>query len=74
MEEDIKNIEFENPYLQVVWEDAAENFTQERIKSVKQYFSKKYSTLNVNIITKTKQTQATPMKDTKTTKPVFREP
>ena len=57
MEEDIKNIELDNPYLQVVWEDFAENFTQERIKSVKQYFSKKYSTTNVNIITKTKQTQ-----------------
>ena len=57
MEEDIKNIELDNPYLQVVWEDFAENFTQERIKSVKQYFGKKYSTTNVNIITKTKQTQ-----------------
>ena len=57
MEEDIKNIEFDNPYLQVVWEDGAENFTQERIKSVKQYFGKKYSTTNVNIITKTKQSQ-----------------
>ena len=57
MEEDIKNIEFDNPYLQVVWEDVAENFTQERIKSVKQYFGKKYSTTNVNIITKTKQSQ-----------------
>jgi DNA repair exonuclease SbcCD ATPase subunit len=57
MVEDIKNIEFDNPYLQVVWEDGAENFTQERIKSVKQYFGKKYSTTNVNIITKTKQSQ-----------------
>jgi DNA repair exonuclease SbcCD ATPase subunit len=57
MEEDIKSMEFENPYLQVVWDDVAENFTQERIRSVKQYFSKKYSTLNVNIITKTRHTQ-----------------
>jgi len=31
----------ENPYIQVVWEDTPENFTQERIKSVKQYFQKK---------------------------------
>ena len=33
----------ENPYIQVVWEDTPENFTQERIKSVKQYFQKKYN-------------------------------
>ena len=31
----------DNPYIQVVWEDSPENFTQERIKSVKQYFQKK---------------------------------
>ena len=24
----------ENPYIQVIWEDTPENFTQERIKSV----------------------------------------
>lgn len=44
----------ENPYVQVIWEDTPENFTQERIKSVKQYFTKKYSTTNVNVITKVK--------------------
>lgn len=44
----------ENPYIQVVWEDTPENFTQERIKSVKQYFQKKYLSTNVNIITKVK--------------------
>lgn len=44
----------ENPYIQVIWEDTAENFTQERIKSVKQYFIKKYATTNVNVITKVK--------------------
>jgi hypothetical protein len=44
----------ENPYLQVVWEDSSENFTQERIKSVKHYFQKKYNTTNVNVITKSK--------------------
>ena len=44
----------ENPYVQVVWEDTPENFTQERIKSVKQYFQKKYSTTNVNVVTKLK--------------------
>jgi DNA repair exonuclease SbcCD ATPase subunit len=44
----------DNPYLQVIWEDTPENFTQERIKSVKQYFQKKYVTTNVNVITKVK--------------------
>lgn len=45
---------YENPYIQVIWEDTAENFTQERIKSVKHYFQKKYNSNNVNVITKTK--------------------
>jgi DNA repair exonuclease SbcCD ATPase subunit len=44
----------DNPYIQVIWEDTSENFTQERIKSVKTYFQKKYSTTNVNVITKLK--------------------
>ena len=44
----------ENPYIQVIWEDSPENFTQERIKSVKQYFMKKYSSTNINVITKVK--------------------
>jgi hypothetical protein len=57
MSEEIKKQELDNPYLQVVWEDFPENFTQERIKSVKQYFGKKYSTTNVNIITKTRQSE-----------------
>ena len=47
----------ENPNVQVVWEDYAENFTQERIKSVKQYFLKKYNTTNVNVITKLKTSE-----------------
>jgi DNA repair exonuclease SbcCD ATPase subunit len=45
---------FDNPYVQVVWDDYAENFTQEKIKSVRHYFQKKYNTTNVNVITKTK--------------------
>ena len=49
--------DFENPYIQVVWEDTPENFTQERIKSVKHYFQKKYNSLNVNVITKSKQSE-----------------
>ena len=46
----------DNPYIQVIWEDTPENFTQERIKSVKQYFQKKYSSNNINVITKVKTT------------------
>jgi DNA repair exonuclease SbcCD ATPase subunit len=49
----------DNPYIQVVWEDTPENFTQERIKSAKQYFSKKYNSTNVNVITKVKTTEDT---------------
>lgn len=44
----------DNPYIQVIWEDTSENFTQERIKSVKQYFMKKYASTNINVITKVK--------------------
>lgn len=44
----------DNPYVQVIWEDTSENFTQERIKSVKQYFMKKYASTNINVITKVK--------------------
>jgi DNA repair exonuclease SbcCD ATPase subunit len=47
----------DNPYVQVIWEDTPENFTQERLKSVKQYFQKKYITTNVNVITKVKSTE-----------------
>jgi hypothetical protein len=50
----------ENPYIQVIWEDTPENFTQERIKSVKQYFMKKYSSTNINVITKVKTSEAKP--------------
>jgi DNA repair exonuclease SbcCD ATPase subunit len=49
----------DNPYIQIVWEDSTENFTQEKIKSVKQYFQKKYSSTNVNVITKVKVTDDT---------------
>lgn len=52
---DIENLD--NPYIQVIWEDYAENFTQEKIKSVRHYFQKKYVTNNVNVITKTKTTE-----------------
>jgi DNA repair exonuclease SbcCD ATPase subunit len=57
--EDLDIVNLDNPYLQVVWEDYAENFTQEKIKSVRHYFQKKYDTTNVNVITKTKVAQDT---------------
>ena len=57
--EDIKITNLDNPYVQVVWEDYAENFTQEKIKSVRHYFQKKYETTNVNVITKTKMVEDT---------------
>ena len=56
---DIDFNKFDNPYIQVVWEDYAENFTQEKIKSVRHYFQKKYKTSNVNVITKTKSVEST---------------
>lgn len=49
--------ELENPYIQVVWEDAPENFTTERIKRVKTYFENKYDSKNVNVLTKVKTDQ-----------------
>ena len=54
MIKDIDFSKFENPTIQVVWEDFNENFTQDKIKSVKHYFQKKYKTTNVNVITKAK--------------------
>ena len=48
---------FENPTVQVVWEDLPENFTQDKIKSVKYYFQKKYNTTNVNVLTKVKNVE-----------------
>jgi len=54
MTKEIDFSKFDNPNIQVVWEDYNENFTQDRIKSVKHYFQKKYNTTNVNVITKAK--------------------
>ena len=48
---------FENPTIQVVWEDLPENFTQDKLKSVKHYFQKKYNTTNVNVLTKVKNVE-----------------
>ena len=56
MSKDLDFSKFINPTIQVVWEDLPENFTQDKIKSVKHYFSKKYNTTNVNVLTKAKIT------------------
>ena len=60
----IKDLDFskyENPTIQVVWEDLQENFTQDKIKSVKHYFQKKYNTTNVNVLTKVKNVETDTM-------------
>jgi DNA repair exonuclease SbcCD ATPase subunit len=60
----IKDLDFskyENPTIQVVWEDIQENFTQDKIKSVKHYFQKKYNTTNVNVLTKVKNIETDTM-------------
>jgi DNA repair exonuclease SbcCD ATPase subunit len=57
MIKDLEFSRFENPSIQVVWEDISENFTQDKIKSVKHYFQKKYGSTNVNVITKVKNIQ-----------------
>jgi DNA repair exonuclease SbcCD ATPase subunit len=54
MIKDLDFSKFENPVIQVVWEDLQENFTQDKMKSVKHYFQKKYNTTNVNVVTKVK--------------------
>ena len=54
MIKDLDFSKFENPTIQVVWEDLQENFTQDKMKSVKHYFQKKYNTTNVNVVTKVK--------------------
>jgi DNA repair exonuclease SbcCD ATPase subunit len=59
MTKDLDITTLDNPYVQIVWEDYAENFTQEKIKSVRHYFQKKYLTTNVNVITKTKVSKDT---------------
>ena len=56
MNHKLKLEEIENPYIQVVWEDTPDNFTQERIKRVRSYFEKKYGSKNVNVVTKVKTT------------------
>ena len=58
MSHNLKLEEMKNPYIQVVWEDTPDNFTQERIKRVRSYFEKKYGSKNVNVVTKVKTTDS----------------
>ena len=55
MTHDLEVSNLDNPFIQVVWEDTPQNFTQEKIKSVRHYFQKKYNTTNVNVLTKSKE-------------------
>jgi len=57
MLKDLDLEKLDNPPIQVVWEDYPENFTQEKLKSVKTYFQKKYNTTSVNLVTKLKKTE-----------------
>lgn len=43
---------YNNPIIKVTWEDVPENFTKERIRSVRAYFQDKYNTKNIKVITK----------------------
>ena len=42
-----------NPFIKVTWEDAPENFTQEKVKRVRSYFQRKYNSKNVTLLTRT---------------------
>ena len=42
----------DNPFIKVTWEDAPENFTQEKAKRVRSYFQRKYNSKNVTVLTK----------------------
>ena len=44
-----------NPFVRVVWEDVPENFSKERMKRVKSYFSRKYNSKNITIVTRTQK-------------------
>jgi DNA repair exonuclease SbcCD ATPase subunit len=57
MIKDLDLTTLDNPPIQVVWEDYPENFTQEKLKSVKHYFQKKYNTTSVNVVTKLKKSE-----------------
>ena len=45
MIKDLDFSKFENPTIQVIWEDFADNFTQDKLKSVKKCQPKKCNSL-----------------------------
>ena len=45
-------MKYNNPHIKVTWEDSPENFTQEKLKRVRNYFRKKYNSERVNLVTK----------------------
>jgi len=47
-------MKYNNPHIKVTWEDSPENFTQEKLKRVRNYFRKKYNSERVNLVTKIK--------------------
>ena len=51
---DMEEKKWENSNIRVVWEDYPENITQEKVKDIRQYFAKKYSSSNVQVVTKIK--------------------
>ena len=54
MKGELENLIFEDPHIQVIWEDTSDNFSSEKIKRVKSYFEKKYGSRNVNVVTRIK--------------------
>lgn len=63
MKKEFKDLNFEDPHVQVIWEDFPDNFSGEKIKRVKSYFEKKYGSRNVNVITKIKSNNIDTIKD-----------
>lgn len=43
---------YNNPYIKIVWEDTPENFTNEKMSRLKTYFSQKYNTKYIKIVQK----------------------
>jgi DNA repair exonuclease SbcCD ATPase subunit len=63
MKKELKDLNFEDPHVQVIWEDFPDNFSGEKIKRIKSYFEKKYRSRNVNVITRIKSNNIDTIKD-----------
>ena len=62
MKKEFKDLNFEDPHVQVIWEDFPDNFSGEKIKRVKSFW-KKYRSRNVNVIIKIKSNNIDTIKD-----------